>query len=570
MKKTNRTFKRFAAITSASLLAACAVAPLATGITSSAVATEGKITFSGATQTEEYKAYRIFTGIAVDNGFGSEAIMSDIQWDMTDDNAATFLDNLKKDTRSDFMYVPEGESEKVSYFKDCLTAEDVAEVLVSFGYDNAKTRAFAEFAVENKALLRTSKTSSNGTITLDDGVDGNNETADTNDDGYYVIEQTSHNGTTTVYLLGVYDATKGAEVNVKVAAPTFEKKIKDANDSKPVANEKWQDSADYDIGDNVPFQLIAKLPTDYSSYKQYKLIFHDDLKDADGKAVYDNVTISKVYYDANNNNVCDAEEAITDYTSTVNGTAPTDDCDFEVTIANLKTAKSGVADGGLIKVEYTARLTENAVIGSAGNWNGAYLEYSNNPYYTGGTEDDTNETAEDKVVAFTYQAVINKKDQDGSDLTGAEFKLEKKVNGSWVEVKKVLVNNDPKFTFKGLDDGDYKLSETKTPGPEYNSIAPIEFTITATHSETAAEPKLLTFMDVDAETASASITFGTSNATATYTEGKIEADIINKTGTQLPGTGGIGTTIFYLGGGAMAAIGGVYLISKRRMKKSEE
>jgi LPXTG-motif cell wall-anchored protein len=59
------------------------------------------------------------------------------------------------------------------------------------------------------------------------------------------------------------------------------------------------------------------------------------------------------------------------------------------------------------------------------------------------------------------------------------------------------------------------------------------------------------------------------------TEGKAidaiaKATVINNQGSVLPGTGGIGTTIFYLGGGAMAAIGGIYLVSKRRMRKSEE
>jgi LPXTG-motif cell wall-anchored protein len=67
------------------------------------------------------------------------------------------------------------------------------------------------------------------------------------------------------------------------------------------------------------------------------------------------------------------------------------------------------------------------------------------------------------------------------------------------------------------------------------------------------------------------ISVGYSNNTK-YQNGDTLAtvDIENKAGSALPGTGGIGTTIFYLGGGAMAAIGGIYLVSKRRMRKSEE
>ncbi len=566
MKKTNKTFKRFAAITSASLLAACAMAPVFTSMTSYALEA-GKINFIGTTETESYTAYKIFKGVAVENGFGATAMMSNIEWNTTTEGATTFLAALKTDER-----LKTGDAFD---FASCITAEDVANVLTGYGYDNPKTRAFAELAVANKGLF-TSASSSDGVITL----------ANDTDDGYYVIEQTSHNGTTTAYLLGVYDATVGADVNVKVAAPSFQKKIKDINDSATStvnAAEKWQDSADYDIKDTVPFQLTATLPTDYSTYKQYKLVFHDDLKDADGKAVFDTVNITKVYYDADNDNVCDDEEEITGYTSTVGGDAPEDTCDFEVTIANLKTAKSGIADGGLIKVEYTARLTENAVIGSAGNWNGAYLEYSNNPYYTGGTDDDTKTTAEDKVVAFTYQTVIDKITKDGTALEGATFKLEKKVpktdgeGYNLVEIAQVEATPTSTFTFKGIDDGDYVLTEVSTPGAQYNSIAPIEFTVSATHDETSDTPTLTEF-DATVTAGSATLNASLSGGDITKTNGEkhvavsgeIYTEIINSTGTQLPGTGGIGTTIFYLGGGAMAAIGGIYLISKRRMRKSEE
>ena len=46
--------------------------------------------------------------------------------------------------------------------------------------------------------------------------------------------------------------------------------------------------------------------------------------------------------------------------------------------------------------------------------------------------------------------------------------------------------------------------------------------------------------------------------------------IINKSGSALPSTGGIGTTLFYIGGGCMVGLAGIFLITKKRMGKKDE
>ena len=74
MKKTNKTFKRFAAITSASLLAACAMAPVFTSMTSYAVADQGSIVISNSATGHTYEAYQIFDGEL--NG----STLSNINW----------------------------------------------------------------------------------------------------------------------------------------------------------------------------------------------------------------------------------------------------------------------------------------------------------------------------------------------------------------------------------------------------------------------------------------------------------------------------------------------------------
>ena len=105
-----------------------------------------------------------------------------------------------------------------------------------------------------------------------------------------------------------------------------------------------------------------------------------------------------------------------------------------------------------------------------------------------------------------------------------------------------------KFNIIGLDAGTYTLKETTTP-EGYNTCAPITIEIKATHSENA----------------------GGTAANLSLTDSKnMSNDVINKSGSTLPGTGGIGTTVFYIGGGCMVALAGVFLITKKRMGKKED
>lgn len=47
------------------------------------------------------------------------------------------------------------------------------------------------------------------------------------------------------------------------------------------------------------------------------------------------------------------------------------------------------------------------------------------------------------------------------------------------------------------------------------------------------------------------------------------AEVENKSGTELPSTGGMGTTLFYVGGAALVAGAGILLVTKKRMNKAE-
>ena len=385
--------------------------------------------------------------------------------------------------------------------------------------------------------------------------------------GYYLVKDqdgslTGDNDSYTEYIIqvvGNVTATPKSDVT------EVQKKVKDINDSTDTTKTDWQDSADYDIGDSIPFQLKATLADNVSSYTTYKVVFHDTLSKG---LTYNND--AKVYIDGTETNGFAV-------TATVNadGTTLTVSCD------DVKAL--GAGNSSVITVEYTVKLNENAVLGSAGNPNEVYLEYSNNPNKSENGNNETGETPKDVVIVFTYKTIINKVDSENKPLTGAAFKLEKLIKGkdgaadTWTTVKEFTVDETTtSFTFSGLDDGQYKLTETKTPAG-YNTIDPIYFVIEATHDVTADAPTLktlnayLTDANGNKQTEmkdgeSVNIDLGTVDLTA----GSITTTVVNKSGSELPSTGGIGTTIFYVLGGVLVLAAVVLLVTKKRMSGAEK
>ena len=386
--------------------------------------------------------------------------------------------------------------------------------------------------------------------------------------GYYLVKDqdgslTGDNDSYTEYIIQVVG---NVTATPKSDVPEVQKKVKDINDSTDTTKTDWQDSADYDIGDSIPFQLKATLADNVSSYTTYKVVFHDTLS----KGLTYNKD-AKVYIDGTETNGFTV-------TATVNADGTT-----TLTVSCDDVKALGAGNSSVITVEYTAKLNENAVLGSAGNPNEVYLEYSNNPNKSEEGNNETGETPKDVVIVFTYKTIINKVDSENKPLTGAAFKLEKLIKGkdgaadTWTTVKEFTVDETTtSFTFSGLDDGQYKLTETKTP-VGYNTIDPIYFVIEATHDETADAPTLktlnayLTDANGNKQTEmkdgeSVNIDLGTVDLTA----GSITTTVVNKSGSELPSTGGIGTTIFYVLGGVLVLAAVVLLVTKKRMSGAEK
>ncbi|WP_443595870.1 SpaH/EbpB family LPXTG-anchored major pilin [Agathobacter sp.] len=402
------------------------------------------------------------------------------------------------------------------------------------GYDNNSTELKAQAQIIGANLA-----SASGSVKVDD----KNNVISNLKPGYYLIKDKDNSlqgqESYTEFILHITD---DVVADVKADVPSVQKKVKDTNDTTGKTTD-WQDSADYDIGDDVPFQLTAKLANNIESYKTYSLEFDDTLSTG---LTYNNDAVIK----------------LGDKDVTSNFTANYKDNKLTFTCDNI--LAFGAKNSDKIVVEYTAKLNESAVIGAAGNPNKVKLVFSNNP--NNGGEGDKGETPEDKVIVFTYKLTVNKVDKDKKPLAGAEFSLFKKVKVDGkeelqlVEVKKILSTNaeGTVFGFTGLDDGTYVLRETKTPDG-YNSIEDQTFTISAKHDVNSEDPKLTA---LTGGVASGSII----NLGVTLEKGELSTDVVNNKGSVLPSTGGAGRVAIYVIGAILVVGGGIVLVTKKRVK----
>ncbi len=320
--------------------------------------------------------------------------------------------------------------------------------------------------------------------------------------------------------LGYYfvSSTSGALCNLTTTNPSVI--IYDKND---VPFTKTDDKTSANVGETVKYTITGKVP-DTTGFSTYTYKITDTM--STGLTFNKNVTVKL--------NETDITGACT-VTNKANG--------FELTIpvVNYQTNI-----GKEILVEYTATVNKNAV--ATIQKNEAQLEYSNGPTTTTETAEDVEEVYTSKIVIDKYAA-----EDDSKKLADAKFKLYKEItesgtttkyyykvdtNGvvSWVTNKtdatEVTTDANGAAHFDGIADGTYYLEETDSPAG-YNLMTTPQTVV------------------VNGNTALS-----------------VEADVPNSTGTVLPTTGGIGTTIFYVFGGLLMIGALVFFITRKRMGSS--
>ena len=494
---------------------------------------------SAATVTNQtshsYAAYRIFSGTQAENSVP----LGDVEWGEGVDGAA-LLTALKGDSRFNVG------NDDANIFASCTTALDVADVLSAYPDKSDVAKAFANVAARHLTTV---------TATIAD-----NATSVELPAGYYLLVDTSTPGQDDARNTALLQMTnQDITIESKYSVPSVDKSVQDTDGS-------WGESADWEIGSDVPFKLEGTLPTNYEDYEAYKYVFHDTLN----SALKYNGDV-KVYVQNG-----DAKTQILSGFTVAPDAAATAGGTLTVTFGNLKMI-AGVSSSSKIVVEYTAELLSTAVIGGSGNKNEVYLEYANDPNATG--KGTTGNTKTDEVLVFTYELDVAKVDgKDGTTtLANAEFvllssdktKAAKVSNGKlveWVTVPegtKLTSGNDGKFVIAGLDAGSYYLRETKAPAG-YNLLGnEIGITITATLDKSENNPSL-TALKI-------SVREDKTGAVATESDGNVTTGIVstaveNVAGAQLPLTGGIGTTVFYIAGSVLVLTAAVLSVTRKRRK----
>lgn len=503
-------------------------------------------------EKHEYDAFQIFKGNVND---ANE--ISNVEWGKNIPDHTGFLAQLKEDST---LRIP---------FQNADDLQDVLAVISTWHDSDDNSIAFARFVCK---YIYTDANANKEPV-IQGGHTGAFELPMA---GYYLIVDTSPFSEGDSYhaynsfLLKVNQAHYHVQIKHKVVKPTVKKEVFDNDDKSSYGdnnswgdNDGWGSSADHAINEPFQFRLIAKLPASkdngraYDYYDKYTVCFNDTLSEGITFDRLDKVEITsgaggtpKVINAAN-------------YTLTPNDPQSF----FKLSIDNVKTcavaAGFNLNDGATITVTYTAHLNDKATVNTANgsnttdNKNSVFLQYSNNPRIN--TSLDKTPTSE--ACVYTYQ-LNNTKYHDevneNNKLEGAgfrlysagtcnnaeEIKLKMNEDGTYsrdfsTEGKGVEMFSDDKgqFNVKGLDAGTYYLKETTTP-TGYNTCGVTTVTIKANHTNERVD-------------------FDGSNLSTT---------IINNSGTVLPSTGGIGTTIFYVVGGGLMVAAAILLITKKRME----
>lgn len=586
MKKTNK-FAAFA-------LAACMMAPMTMATTASFTAsaagtpvTSGSITIDSSVANHKYTAYQIFDADLTEES--GNITFANVKWGSAIDTTKT--DALYTELAT-YLNTLNGTSITLSSASE--VAEAIKAVQGSLG-GATQREALDDIADMFAKCISDSATGVN--LAYDDA--NSNYKGTISDPGYYLVIDTKDSGVTSPTQDNAYSrymllVAGDSSISPKASYPTVEKKVKENVKAitgqatyETSTTEKWNDVADYNIGDVVPFKLYGTMPDTLDDYEHYYYQFSDSL--GEQFAVPENI---KVYIDGKEiapaSGVCEVSTAVA-----IPGTRGPElmvkfndikSIDIDKDTAGIQS----ITKDSIVTIEYTAVLNSNAEIGLPGQENKVKLEYSNNPNATGdGTTkpDDTGETPEDKVIVFTYELDTTKVDgiDNTKKLENAEFKLYR-MNGSTKEYVKVDADSkvagwtdtvadatplisDTNGLFKviGLDDGTYYLEETKAPSG-YNKLTnAVEVVITATtvnnQSWNSTPADALTKLDVKA---------GGNAGTGDVATGIASINIANNKGSTLPSTGGIGTTIFYVLGGTLVVGSGIALVTKKRLGKNED
>lgn len=441
------------------------------------------------------------------------------------------LDLQYNETANSFRYV---KNTKWGTFVDTqtayLTVDPTTRVVTWTNTDTADNGT----AIKELAIAAGKYVKDNTTSLADDGskvAASGTVTFDRLPLGWYLVVSDLTNDA----ICSIDTTAKQVTIKEKNGVPTVTKEVEYASGS-------WGQGNDGNVGDTVNFQTTINVtdgdPTNY--------VLHDQM--SKGLTFKENSIAVKVN-----------DTLITNYTVEYTNT---DKCTFEISFPN-----GTLHTNDTVVVTYSATINNDAVVGTTGNENETWLKYGDNGETTHGkTKTYTwsfnifkyfTDSNNDMQYLADVEFVLYRKDNTANKTEYAQFNSNNKLTG-WTEAEneatKLKTNATSTVAVEGLDAGTYFLKEITTPGGFNGLTSDVEVQIDSSCNTLNGATYTVQYKMVNEE-----------DFTDTDEEKKV-VPIENKRGTVLPGTGGIGTTIFYVVGGGLMVAAAILLITKKRME----
>lgn len=541
-------------------------------------ATNYTLTINNTVDGHTYEAYQIFTGDLVTKD--GRDVLSNIVWGSAVANPAGLLAAINADA-------------KLSALHGAADAAALAVKLSAVTSDSETIDQFAEVVAPFLTVVAGTSTDEGDCYEISGLVAG-----------YYLVKDQDDtlDNKNDVYTKYIIRVLKDQTVTPKGDVPSVDKEINDTVDGT------FNEVEDFDISDTAYYKWTATLPSNLKSYEKYIYQFTDNLPKG-----LKFTRFEQIYIEGHDGNRVHTFYDVTD-ADPANDTLPAGistnlvengDMTSVLTLnfADLLTLYPSILPTHKLIVKYSCMVTRDALFVNAMT-NTVSAKFSNNPNGTG--DGDLGETPDDVAHAFTFKINVDKYDADNAatKLEGAEFVLyyertvadstvkyyaqvvteemvyvvdgdgnvtstlrpeaERMLNGTpvdgddigvvygWTDVRAnaSVLDTDAtgKLAVRGLDEGIYYLQETKAPAG-YNLM------------ETPVQIKIVPKYTVAGNTASVEVSYEVDSiAQASDTVG-----VRNSSGSTLPVTGGIGTTLFYVFGSVMVLAAVVLLITKKRM-----
>lgn len=359
----------------------------------------------------------------------------------------------------------------------------------------------------------------------------------------------------------VVTTTQGDQV-ISVDSTMPNVTIVDKNSSTPKDLSKTASSNDVSIGDTVTYTVSFKTSNYYGAGTEAKEIVSYTIEDTLPEFL-SNVTVTSIIVDNDGNNATAGDQ-------------------FGVTaqFANKKIVidwydevnnKFLYDNGATVTITYTAVVTDKAAIDGNGNTNKVTVTWTTK----GGDEPGPDKVETDETI-FTYAIALKKVNNKGNALPGAVFefpfyvKSTADANGAYIYAgttagagltNQITTPDSGVIVVKGVKSGSYEITEVTAPAGYNKLTAPVtvqavKTSSTSTHT-TVYLDKDGNVVDVSAKEIEVKVDIDTIAATAVV--------VVNKAGTELPSTGGMGTTVFYVLGTVLVLGAVVLLVTKKRM-----